>query len=116
MACNLQNAYLNTNCCEMIWFEGGKECHEDAGKVCIVIQAFYGLKSAGSAWHAELAGLLHYLGYFSMKANPDVWIHEAVRDDGFNYYEMLIIYVDDILHYHIKQRKRLTRSQCITLQ
>ncbi len=89
MACNLQNAYLNTNCCEMIWFEGGKECHEDAGKVCIVIQAFYGLKSA---------------------------IHEAVRDDGFNYYEMLIIYVDDILHYHIKQRKRLTRSQCITLQ
>ena len=30
-------------------------------------------------------------------ADPDAWIREAVRDDSFKYYEMLFVYVDDIL-------------------
>ena len=32
-----------------------------------------------------------------MLADPDVWIREAVREDGFKNYEMLFVYVDDIL-------------------
>jgi hypothetical protein len=27
---------------------------------------------------------------------PDVWIRAAVKPDGFEYYEMLLVYVDDI--------------------
>jgi len=37
------------------------------------------------------------LGYESTKADPDVWIRAAVKPDGFEYYEMLLVYVDDIL-------------------
>jgi hypothetical protein len=55
MACNLENAYLNASCVEMIWFEGGLECRSDKGKVCVVVHAMYGLKSAGASWHVTLA-------------------------------------------------------------
>jgi hypothetical protein len=90
----------------MIWLDG-KECSEGAGKVCIVIQTLYVLNSAASSWHAELVGLFCNLGYFSMKADPDVWIPEAVCDDGFNYFEMLIIHVDDILSISHKAKERI---------
>ena len=37
------------------------------------------------------------LDFVSTLANPDVWIWEAVYEDGFKYYEMLFVYIDDIL-------------------
>jgi hypothetical protein len=38
------------------------------------------------------------LGYESSKADPDVWLRKAVRDDGHKYHEMLFVYyVNDIL-------------------
>jgi hypothetical protein len=55
---------------DSICFEGGIECGEDHGKD---------------------------LGYESTKADPDVWICKAVKDDGHQYYEILCVYVDDIL-------------------
>jgi hypothetical protein len=97
MSCDLENAYLNATCREKIWFKGGLECGEDQGKVCVIVRSLYGLKSAGAAFRATLAQLLQDLGYSSLKANPDVWMHEAVWADGHEYYEMLFVYVDDIL-------------------
>jgi hypothetical protein len=49
------------------------------------------------------------LSYFSTKADPDVWIHEAVDDNGFDYYEMLIIYVADILSLSHKAKQRINK-------
>jgi hypothetical protein len=43
LACDLENAYLNAPCREKIWFEGGKECGEDQGKVLVVVRALYGV-------------------------------------------------------------------------
>ena len=40
---------------------------------------------------------MKYLDFVSTLADPDVCIREAVHEDGFKYYEMLCIYVDDIL-------------------
>jgi hypothetical protein len=99
MSCDLENAYLNAPCREKIWFEGGIECGEDYGKVlCIlVVRSLYGLKSAGAAFCSSLAQILQDLGYQSTKADPDVWLHKATKDGGFEYYEMLFVYVDDIL-------------------
>jgi hypothetical protein len=97
MSCDLENAYLNAKCKEKSWFEGGIECGADQGKVLIFVRALYGLKSAGASWHATLVQALRDLGFVSTTADPDVWIQAAVRDDGFEYYEMLLIYVDDIL-------------------
>jgi hypothetical protein len=37
------------------------------------------------------------MGFKGTKADPDVYIHAQVKPDGFEYYEMLLIYVDDIL-------------------
>ena len=63
----------------------------------IVVRALYGLKSAGLSWRSALAQVLKDLVFVSTLADPDVWIWEAVREDGFKYYEMLFVYVDNIL-------------------
>ena len=97
MSVDLENAFIQAPCREKIWFEGGLECGEDYGKVCVVVRSLYGLKSAGAAFRSSLAQALQDLGYLSTKADPDVWIRKAVRDDGHPYYEMLFVYVDDIL-------------------
>ena len=97
MSCNLDNAYLDAMCCENIWFKGGTECEEDKGKVLIFVKSLYGLKSTGSSWCAALAQLLKGLDLVSTLAEPDVWIREAVCEDGLKKYEMLSVYVDDIL-------------------
>ena len=97
MACDLENAYLNALCMEKIWFEGGLECGSDKGKVCVVACALYGLKSAGASWHATLVQALREIGYVSTIADPDIWIQPAAHEDTYNYYEMLLVYVDDVL-------------------
>jgi hypothetical protein len=105
LACDLENAYLNAPCREKIWFEGGKECGEDQGKVLIIVRALYGLKSAGFSWRSELAQALRDLKFESTKADPDVWIRAAAREDGHEYYEMVFVYVDDILVISHKARE-----------
>ena len=61
------------------------------------MRAIYGLNSAGLAWRAALVEALVQLGFKSTRADPDVWIRYAVRLDGGKYYEMLFVYIDDIL-------------------
>ena len=87
MSCDLENTYMNAMCREKIWFEGGTKCGEYKGKVLIVVRALYGLKSAESSWRAALAQVLKDLDFVSTLADPDVWIREAVRGNGFKYYE-----------------------------
>ncbi len=55
------------------------------------------MKSSGAAWRAHLAGTLQALGFSSSLADPDVWYRAAVKPDGFEYHEYLLVYVDDIL-------------------
>ena len=97
MPCNLENAYLNVMCRNKIFFEGGTKCGEDKGKVLIVVRALYGLKSGGSSWCAAIAKVLKDLDFVSTLDDTDVWIREAFREDGFNYYEMIFLYIDNIL-------------------
>ena len=70
-------------CREKIWFEGRTECGEDKGKVLIVVMALYGLKYVGYSWRAALSQVLKDLDFVSMLDDPDVWIQEAVREEGF---------------------------------
>jgi hypothetical protein len=67
------------------------------GKVCIVVCALYGLKSAGASCRVTLALALHDIGFVFTTADPDVWIQPAACDDGYEYYRMLLVYVDDVL-------------------
>jgi len=63
----------------------------------IITRALYSLKTSGAAWRSMFAGKLMDLGYQSSKADPDVWIRAAMKMDGSQYYEMLLVYDDDIL-------------------
>ena len=40
---------------------------------------------------------MEFLGFHSCKADPDVWLREGVKPDGSSYWEMALIYVDDVL-------------------
>jgi hypothetical protein len=109
MACDLENAYLNAPCKEKIWFKGGRECGEDQGQVLVVVRALYGLKGSGNSWRNTLSHSLQDLGWKPTRADPDVYLREAVRDDGLKYYEMLLVYVDDILVLSHKPKEALER-------
>ena len=63
----------------------------------IVNKALDGLKSSGAAFWAHLAETLHDLGFIPVRADPDVWRRPEVKTDGFEYYEFILCYVDDLL-------------------
>ena len=63
----------------------------------IVKKALYGLKGSGATFRAHLAEKLHDIGFIPTRADPDVWRRPAVRPDGFEYYEYILCYVDDLL-------------------
>ncbi len=65
--------------------------------MCVVVHALHGLKSAGALWHATLAQALRDIGFVSTIADHDVWIQPAARKDGYKYYEMLLVHVDNVL-------------------
>jgi hypothetical protein len=97
MTCDIQNAFLNADCREQCFIRAGKEFGSEAGTLMIIRKALYGLKSSGAAFRALLAETLYDLSYVPTKADPDVWIRPAVKPDGFEYYEMVLIFVDDCL-------------------
>ena len=97
MACDIQNAYLTTNCHEKIWTYVGPEFGSERGQPMIIRKALYGLKSSGVAFRAHLVETLHEIGFKPKKADPDVWIHPAVKSDRTEYYEYIMCYVNDIL-------------------
>ncbi len=63
----------------------------------MIVRALYGLKSSGAAWRAHLANTLQQLGYKSCLADPDVWFRPATKDNDYQYYEYVLVYVDDLL-------------------
>ena len=57
----------------------------------------YGFKLSGAAFWSFIAEQLHELGYKPTKSYPDVWLQQAVKQNGFQYYEYVLCCVDDIL-------------------
>ena len=97
-AADIENAYLTAPCREKVWTRAGMEFGEqDMGKVFIIVKALYGLKSSGAAFRAFLAERLDEMGFKSSIADPDVWLRAATKADGEEYYEYVLVYVDDLL-------------------
>jgi hypothetical protein len=98
LAADLKGAYLNAPCRERVCYKAGQELGDDAGKWVIITRALYGLKSSGAAWRAMFADALStQLGFKPCAADPDVWMRPATKPDGEEYYEYILVYVDDIL-------------------
>jgi Reverse transcriptase (RNA-dependent DNA polymerase) len=97
LSCDIGNAYLNALCQEKIWFQAGKECGSDEGKAMVLCRALYSLKSVGASWRAMFSGSIKDLGFNSTMIDPDVYIRKNFRNDSTPYYEMILVYVDDVL-------------------
>ena len=82
---------------EKIWMIAGHEFGTDKGAVFIITQALYGLKSAGAAWRTFFAQALTRLEFKPMQGDRDVYIKPQMKPNGDRYYEMLLVYVNDIL-------------------
>lgn len=99
LAADVSNAYLNAPCREKIWFVAGPELNDLRGTVCVITRALYGLKSSGAAWRSMLMETITGPGlqFEPTIADPDVYRRRAIRTDGVEYWELLCVYVDDIL-------------------
>lgn len=67
------------------------------GKVMIITRALYSLKSSGASWRAMLSKTILDLGFQSSIVDPDVYICQNNKPNGEPYYEMLLVYVNDIM-------------------
>ena len=113
MACNIQNAYLTADCREKIWTRAGPEFGSEASTIMLIGKALHGLRSSGAAFRAHLAETLYDIGFVPTRADPDVWRRPAVKEDGFEYYEYVLCYVDNILAFSHKAKDVLKAVQAI---
>jgi hypothetical protein len=98
MGADILNAYLSARTTENIWTILGAEWGADAGHLALIIMALYGLKSSGATYRNHLASYLRKeLKFHSCLADPDVWLCLARRQDGEEYYEYILVYVDNLL-------------------
>ena len=95
------NAYITAPITKKVWTIMGPEFGTDQGKKALIVQALYGLKSAGAALRSYLCICMKGLGYTPCIADPDLWYKAEVRYvDSFEYYSYILCYVDDILVIH----------------
>ena len=97
-AADISNAYLNAPCRELIWIVAGQEFGSDEGCVMKDVRLWYSLKRSGTSCHAMLSQTMTDMEYTRCKADHDVWYCPAVKPNGFEYYEYVLIFVDNILN------------------
>ncbi len=98
MSADIGNAYLQAPARKKVHTTAGPEFGPNRkGQTVIIVRAMYGLKSSGAAWHTQLSSTLHSMGFKPTFADPDVWIRHASRPDGHEYYNYVLVYVDDLL-------------------
>ena len=97
-AADIQNAYLTATFGEKIIFTCGPETvSEHKGKTAVVVRALYGLRSSGSAFRNHLDSFMEALNYLPCRDDPDVWMRKSIKSYGTEYYEYMLLYVDDCL-------------------
>ena len=98
LAGDIQNAYLTAPTSEKFWCKCGKEFgSEEEGRIAVIVRALYGTKSSGRDFRNHLRDCMDHMGFQSSLGDPDVWFRPAVKDDGTEYYEYMLLYVDDTL-------------------
>ena len=97
-ACDIQNAYLQAPSSEKHYVVCGPEFGlENVGKYAIIVRALYGGKSAGADYWRHVRSAMEEMGFTSCKADPDVWLRPALKANGVEYYQYVLLYTDDIL-------------------
>ena len=97
-AADIMNAFVQAPTTEKYYVECGPEFgNENKGKRAIVIRALYGMKSSGRDFRNHLRDCMDHMGYKSCLADPDLWMRQTKLDNGTEYYEYILLYVDDCL-------------------
>ena len=95
---DIQNAYLQAPTTEKHYVICGPEFGiENVGKKAIIVRALYGGKSAGADYWRHVRQAMSEMKFFPCKADPDVWLRDAVKADGTKYWQYVLLYTDDIL-------------------
>ena len=106
MAEDVTSAYLNTPVGEKVYFRCGPEFSSLQGHLAILTKALYGLNTSARAWRLHLSEVLEsQLSHKSCLADPNIWLREAGKENH-NYYEMLLVYTDNILVFPTEPRKQ----------
>ena len=95
---DIRNAYLQAPSSEKHYIVCGPEFGlEYVGRCALIRRALYGGKVAGADFWHHLRSCMNHLGFTSSRADPDVWFRRAKRTTGEEYYEYVLLYVDDVL-------------------
>ena len=98
MGADIKNAYLQAPSSEKHFIVCGPEFGiENEGKVALIRRALYGGKVAGRDFWHHLRDCMRRLGFTSSNADPDVWFRRSKRATGEEYYEYVLLYVDDVI-------------------
>jgi hypothetical protein len=95
---DVMNAFLQAPSSEKHYVICGIEFGlEHIGKRALIVRALYGGKTSGSDFWKHLRSCMHHLKFTSCPADPDIWMREAQKDDGTQYWEYILLYCDDAL-------------------
>ena len=94
---DVQNAFISAPVLEKVWLVAGPEFGPEQGTNMIVTRALYGLKSASASFRSFMAKKLDEIGFKSSKGDFDIWMRPAIKPDGHQYYEYIMLYVDDVM-------------------
>jgi len=97
-AADIQSAYLQSPSSKKQYIVCGAEFGlGHVGKVALIRRALYGGKLAGKDFWTHLRRCMKVLGFTSYQADSDIWMREAVKPDGSQYWEYILLYVNDCL-------------------
>eukprot|EP00978_Attheya_sp_CCMP212_P010641 scaffold25919_cov25-Attheya_sp.AAC.1 len=96
---DVANAFLQVPVLEKICSICGPEFGPNEGRKVILVRACYGLCSASTAFRNHImADCMDSLGFKSCLADQDIWLRPPTRkENGHQYMEYVLLYVDDIL-------------------
>jgi len=97
LGADVQNAYINAKMNKKVYTTARPEFGSNQGRPAVIIRALYGLKSSGARWRDHFSNILQDINFARSKADPDVWMRKARKPSGFEYWEYILCYVDNIL-------------------
>ena len=96
--CDIKNYYLKNPSYEKHFIICGPDFGlENVGNKALIICTLYGGKRAGADYWRHARYAMDEMGFESFKSDPDVWFSSAMKDDGTDYYQYVLIYIDNIL-------------------
>ncbi len=92
------NTFVQVPTTERYWVECGPEFGSDnLGKVVVVTRAIHGIKSSEKEFRNYLRDCMEHIGYKSSLSDLNLWLRESKLANGTDYYEYILLYVENCL-------------------